>query len=308
MKNLSKIKVIGVGGAGSNAVSRMKKVKIRGVELISVNTDVQDLRKADSDVKIQIGIQTTLGLGSGMDPEIGRKSAEEQREDIKAALNGAELVFITCGLGGGTGTGAGPVIAGEAKNLGALTIGVVTKPFAFEGIYRRKVADAVEKLFKEKVDTLIVIENDKLLDNLDKKASVSSAFWFSDDVLRQAVQGITDLISLPGLINVDFASVKTIMKNSGTAILGIGRAKGEKRAETAVKEALNSPLLNVSPKGARGVLFNVSGADVSLVEIEEIGKLISQETNPRAKVIFGAVQSEKLKEGEIKVTVIATGF
>jgi len=189
-----------------------------------------------------------------------------------------------------------------------LTIGVVTKPFAFEGIYRRKVADAVEKLFKEKVDTLIVIENDKLLDNLDKKASVSSAFWFSDDVLRQAVQGITDLISLPGLINVDFASVKTIMKNSGTAILGIGRAKGEKRAETAVKEALNSPLLNVSPKGARGVLFNVSGADVSLVEIEEIGKLISQETNPRAKVIFGAVQSEKLKEGEIKVTVIATGF
>jgi len=304
-----KIKVVGVGGSGSNAVSRMKKCKIQGVELIAINTDAQDLRKIRADQKIWIGKRLTQGLGTGMNPEIGKLAAEEQREEIQEILKGSDMVFVTCGEGGGTGSGASPVVAEIAKNLGALTAAVVTRPFSFEGISRQKIAETGIKDLREKVDSLIVISNDKLLEILDPKTTVISAFWICDDVLRQAVQGISDLITLPGIINVDFADVRTIMKNSGTTLFGLGLAQGEKRAEVAVKSALNSPLLGVSPKGAKGVLFNVSGGkDISLSEINQIGEIITREINPGARVIFGAIQDEKLGRGEIKVTLIATGF
>ena len=304
-----KIKVIGVGGSGSNAVSRMKKCNIRGVELIAVNTDAQDLQKAKADFKIRIGKKITQGLGTGMSPEIGKLAAEEQKEEIQEVLKDADMVFVAYGAGGGTGTGAGPVVADIAKDLGALTVAIVTRPFSFEGIYRQKIAEAGIRKLKERVDSSIVISNEKLLEILDLKTTIINAFWICDEVLRQAVQGISDLITLPGIINVDFADVETIMKNSGTALFGLGYARGEKRAEVAAKAALRSPLLDISPKGAKGVLFNVSGGkDISLSEIDEIGKIITQEINPEAKVIFGAVQDEKLKQGEIKVTLIATGF
>ena len=305
----TKIKVVGVGGSGSNAVSRMKKCKIKGVELIAVNTDAQDLGKTRADFKIRIGKKITQGLGTGMNPEIGRLAAEESRDEIREILKDTDMIFITYGVGGGTGTGAGPVVAEIAKNLGVLTVAVVTKPFSFEGQTRMKIAENGLKRLKEKVDSLIAISNDRLLEILDPKISIINAFWVCDDILRQAVQGISDLIMLPGIINIDFADVKTVMKNSGTALFGVGRARGEKRAETAARAAISSPLLDVSPVGAKGVLFNVSGGkDISLSEIEEIGKIITQEINSTAKVIFGAVQSEKLAEGELKVTLIATNF
>jgi len=304
-----KIKVVGVGGSGSNAVSRMKKCDIEGVEFIAINTDAQDLVKAKADVKLRIGKKITQGLGAGMNPEIGKKSAEENRAEITEILKGADMVFVAYGAGGGTGTGAGPVVAEIAKNLGALTVAIITKPFSFEGTYRKNLAESGIRKLKEKVDTLIVIENDKLLQKINPKIPLLNAFWICDDILREAVSGISDLIIRPGIINVNFADIKTVMKNSGTAIFGIGSARGEKRAELAAKAALSSPLLDVSPKGAKGVLFNVAGGkDISLSEIEEIGKIITQEVNPSAKIIFGAVQDEKLKEGEIKVTLIATGF
>jgi cell division protein FtsZ len=310
MKSLNtKIKVVGVGGSGSNAVSRMAKCKIKGVDLIAINTDAQDLIKAKTDLKIRIGRKATMGLGSGMNPEIGRKSALENRQEIVEALRGADMVFVTCGLGGGTGTGASPVIAEIAKELGALTLAVVTKPFSFEGQVRMKIAENGIKKLKEKVDTLVSISNDKLLSILDPNTSLLSAFWICDDILRQAVQGISDLISLPGIINIDFADVKAIMASAGSALFGVGVASGEKRAEKAALAAINSPLLDVSIKGAKGVLFNVSGGkDISLSEIEQVAKTITQEVNPAAKIIFGAIQDEKLSRGEIKVTVIATGF
>jgi len=310
MKNIiTKIKVIGVGGSGSNAISRMKKCKIKGVELIAINTDAQDLKKTKADFKLRIGKQTTQGLGTGMSPEVGRKAALENRAEIQEILKDSNLIFITYGAGGGTGTGAGPVAAEIAKESGALTIAIVTKPFSFEGALRQKIAERGIRNLKEKVDTLISISNDKLLLTLDSNVTLLNAFWVCDDVLRQAVKGISDLITLPGIINVDFADVKAILKNSGTALFGIGQARGEKRAETSARLAINSPLLDVSPKGAKGVLFNVSGGkDISLSEIDEVAKVITQEVNPEAKVIFGAVQDEKLKKGEIKVTVIATGF
>ena len=306
---IKKIKVVGVGGSGSNAVSRMKKCDIEGVEFIAINTDAQDLVKAKADVKLRIGKKITQGLGAGMNPEIGKKSAEENRVEITEILKGADMVFVAYGAGGGTGTGAGPVVAEIAKNLGALTVAIITKPFSFEGTYRKNLAESGIRKLKEKVDTLIVIENDKLLQKINPKIPLLNAFWICDDILREAVSGISDLIIRPGIINVNFADIKTVMKNSGTAIFGIGSARGEKRAELAAKAALSSPLLDVSPKGAKGVLFNVAGGkDISLSEIEEIGKIITQEVNPSAKIIFGAVQDEKLKEGEIKVTLIATGF
>ncbi|MDI6591710.1 MAG: cell division protein FtsZ [Patescibacteria group bacterium] len=304
----TKIKIVGVGGSGSNTVSRMMKCKIQGVELIAINTDAQDLRKARAHLKLRIGKELTQGLGAGMNPEIGQKAAEEQREEISEILKDSDLVFLTCGLGGGTGSGASPVIAEIAKNLGSLTIAIVTKPFSFEGVSRMNIAENSLKKLKEKVDALLVIKNDKLLEILDPKTKVSNAFWICDEILRQAVKGISDLILLPGIINVDFADVCSIMKDSGTALFGIGKAKGEKRAERAAKLAINSPLLDTSPKGAKGILFNVSGKDISLSEIDQIAQVITQEINPEAKVIFGAVQNEKLKKGEIKVTVIATGF
>jgi cell division protein FtsZ len=305
---MTKIKVIGVGGSGGNAISRMKKFKIEGVTLVAINTDAQDLKKIKADLKIRIGKNLTQGLGTGMNPDIGRLAAEEQREEIEEVLKGTDMVFVTYGAGGGTGTGAGPIVAEIARSLGALTVAIVTKPFSFEGAFRRKIAEAGIGKLKEKVDSLIVISNDKLLEILDPKTSILNAFWICDDILREAVKGISDLITLPGIVNVDFADVKTIMANSGTALFGIGRAQGEKRAETAALQAINSPLLDVKLRGAKGILFNVSGRDVSLSEIEEIGRILTQEINPEAKVIFGAVQDEELKKGQIKVTVIATGF
>lgn len=304
-----KIKVVGLGGSGGNALSRMKKCKIKGVELIALNTDAQDLTKTRADFKIRIGKKATQGLGAGMNPETGRKSALENREDIQKSLEGAEMVFLACGLGGGTGTGSAPVVAEVAKGMGILTLAIVTKPFSFEGQVRQKIAEDGARRLKNKVDTLITISNDKLLSTLDQKTPLVNAFWACDDILRQAVQGISDLISLPGIINVDFADVKSVMSNAGSAIFGVGRASGEGRAQKAALSAINSPLLDVSIKGAKGVLFNVSGGkDISLAEIDEVAKTITQEINPDAKVIFGAVQDERLKNGEMKVTVIATGF
>lgn len=309
MKTFTKIKVVGVGGSGSNAVSRMKKCKIKGVELIAINTDVQDLRKTKADLKLRIGRKLTQGLGTGMNPEIGKRAALENQAEIQEILKDTDMVFIAGGMGGGTCTGAAPVVAQIAKDLGTLTIAIMTKPFSFEGLTRMRIAERGIRNLKEKVDTLILISNDKLLSVLDPKVSLFNAFWICDDILRQAVKGISDLIMLPGIINVDFADVQAIMKNSGTALFGIGRARGAKRAEEAAMSAINSPLLDISPKGAKGILFNVSGGkDISLSEIDEIANVICQEVNPEAKVIFGAVQDEKLKKGEIKVTVIATGF
>lgn len=309
MTSNTKIKVVGVGGSGSNAVSRMMKCKIKGVELLAVNTDAQDLQRARVHKKIRIGKNLTKGLGTGMSPEFGQKAAEEQIEDIEDALRGSDIVFVTGGMGGGTGSGAAPVVAGVAKNQGALTIAVVTRPFSFEGIARAEIAQNALRRLKDKVDTLIVISNDKLLSVLEPKTTVMSAFWICDEILRQAVQGISDLIVLPGIINIDFADVKAIMKNSGSALFGIGKAKGPERAKQAALEALSSPLLDISYKGAKGVLFNVSGdKDISLSEVDEVAKIITQEVSSEAKVIFGAIQDEKLNKGEIKVTVIATGF
>ncbi|MDO8436296.1 MAG: cell division protein FtsZ [bacterium] len=309
MTNLTKIKVVGVGGSGLNAVSRIARCNIEGIELIAINTDAQDLAKARADVKLRIGVEITQGLGAGMDPEVGRKSALENRQDIADALKGSDVIFITCGMGGGTGSGASPIIAEVAKETGALTLAVVTKPFSFEGLARERIAENGIKRLKEKVDTVIIISNNKLLSTLDPSISLINAFWVCDDILRQAVQGISDLILLPGIINVDFADVKAIMVNAGSALFGVGRARGEGRAEKAAMAAINSPLLDISPKGAKGVLFNVSGGkDISLSEIDTVAKIINQEVNPDAKIIFGAVQDEKLKKGEIKVTVIATGF
>lgn len=309
MKTETKIKVVGIGGAGCNAISRMMRCKIQGVELVALNTDDQDVKKTRAHQKLRIGKKITQGLGTGMNPEIGKRAAMESREAISEILKGSDMIFIAYGAGGGTGTGAGPVVAEIAKNSKALTVAVVTKPFSFEGDYRKKIAETGIKKLKEKVDTLVVIQNDKLLEIFDQQTTVSNAFWICDDILRQAVQGISDLITLSGIINVDFADIKVIMKNSGTALFGVGHAKGEKRAEEAAMMALNSPLLGVSCKGAKGVLFNVSGnKDVALSEIEEVAKVITQEVNPGAKIIFGAVHDEKLKKGEIKVTVIATGF
>lgn len=309
MKKTPKIKIVGVGGSGSNTISRMKKFNIKGVELIAINTDIQDLKKAKADIKLRIGKKTTQGLGTGMNPELGKLAAEENKTEIKEVLKGADMIFLASGLGGGTGSGASPVVAEIAKRLGILTVAIITQPFSFEGIYRKRIAENAEKLLKEKVDCLITVENDKLLKNLNAKTSISSAFWLCDDILRQAIEGITDLIFLPGIVNVDFADVKAVLKNSGTAFFGVGYGQGPNRAQEAAKKAINSPLLNVSLNGAKGILFNVSGGkDISLWEIDEIAKIITQEINPKAKLIFGAVQDEKIKPGELKVTVIATGF
>ena len=309
MTSNTKIKVVGVGGSGGNAISRMMKCKIKGVELVAVNADAQDLQRTRAHRKIRIGRQLTKGLGTGMNPETGKKAAEEQKEDIQEGLKGSDMVFVTCGLGGGCGSGAAPVVAEAAKEAGALTLAVVTRPFSFEGIQRTEIAQNALRRLKERVDTLIVISNDKLLSILEPGTSVSNAFWACDEILRQAVQGISDLIVLPGIINIDFADVKAIMKDSGSALFGIGKAKGGERAKEAAREALNSPLLDISCKGAKGVLFNVSGGkDISLSEVDEVAKIITEEVSPEAKIIFGAIQTEVLKKGEIKVTVIATGF
>ncbi|MCX6723831.1 MAG: cell division protein FtsZ [Candidatus Staskawiczbacteria bacterium] len=301
-----KIKVIGVGGSGSNTVSRMAKFQMQEVELLAVNTDAQALYFSKSHKKILIGKDTTKGLGTGMDAELGRKSAEESKQEILENLKGADMVFVTCGLGGGTGSGASPVVAELAKGLGILTIAVVTTPFSFEGQERKEVAKTALKNLTGKVDSLLVISNDKLLKVIDEKTTVSSAFLICDDILREAAQSITDLILVPGIINIDFASVLSVMKNSGQALFGVGKALGENRAVRAAEIAISSPLLDFSIKGAKGVLFSVSGNDITLNEIQEAAKVITKNVDPKAQIIFGAVKDKELKKGEIKITVIAT--
>ena len=309
IETFARIKVVGVGGSGCNGISRMVASKLRGVDFIAVNTDAQDLHHAIAPEKIHIGKNLTRGLGAGMDPEKGRQAAEESREEIRQALKGTDMVFITCGLGGGTGTGAAPVIAEEAKEVGALTVAVVTKPFSFEGARRMSIAEEGLEELINRVDTLITIPNDKILQIIDKKTTLLDAFKIVDDVLRQGVQGISDLIVVPGVINVDFADVKTVMQDAGSALMGIGRATGENRAHEAARLAVNSPLLELSVSGAKGVLFNISGGeDLGMAEVNEAANIITESIDTDAKVIFGAVVDDKLKKGEMKITVIATGF
>lgn len=307
-KNFATIKVFGVGGGGTNAVNRMISSGVKGVEFWGVNTDLQALSVSLSDHKLQIGGKLTKGLGAGSNPEVGQKAAEESREDIRLSLEGSDMVFITAGMGGGTGTGASPVIAEVAKELGALTVGVVTKPFRFEGPVRISQAESGVALLKEKVDALIVIPNDKLLQVVERKTSIIEAFKIADDVLRQGVKGISDLITIPGLINLDFADVRTIMYEAGSAMMGIGTGSGENRAVEAAEAAISSPLLEETITGAKGVIFNVTGgSDLTLYEVNESAEVIYNAVDPDANIIFGAVIDEKM-QGDVMVTVIATGF
>ncbi len=305
---VAQIKVLGLGGGGSNALNRMIKSNVRGIEFIAINTDAQALYHAESPTKINIGKATTRGLGAGANPEIGKHAAEESSEEIKAALQGADMIFLTCGLGGGTGTGSAPVIAEIAKELGILTVAVVTRPFSFEGARRKSQADEGLENLKAKVDTLITIPNDKILSLIDKKTPMVEAFSVVDDVLRQGVQGIADLITVHGLINVDFADVKTVMENAGSALMGIGYGTGENRATQAAKAAIESPLLELDIVGAKGILFNITGGnDLSMFEVDEAARIITEAADPDANIIFGAVVNDSYT-GEIKVTVVATGF
>ncbi len=302
------IKVIGVGGAGNNAIDRMVDSGIKGVEFITINTDRQALLKSKAATKIQIGEKITRGLGAGANPDIGAQSAEESKAEITDVLRGADMVFVTAGMGGGTGTGAAPIVASCAKEMGILTIGVVTKPFTFEGKKRLSQAERGIESLKGKVDTLVVIPNDKLLQVIDRKTSIVEAFKMADDVLRQGVQGISDLIAIPGLVNLDFADVKTIMLNTGMAHMGIGRASGENRAEDAAKQAVQSPMLETSIEGARGVIINITGGNnLGLHEVNTAAELVQRSVDPEANIIFGAVIDESLDE-DLVITVIATGF
>lgn len=309
LETFAKIKVVGVGGGGTNAVTRMFNTKIKGVDFVSVNTDAQDLHHAQASLKIHIGKGVTRGLGTGMNPELGRQAAEEAREEIQDALKGSDLVFVTCGLGGGTGSGASSVVAEAAKDLGALVIGVITKPFTFEGVHRSRIAEEALVNLRSNVDALVVIPNDRIFNMISDDTSFVRSFEIVDDVLRQAVQGISDLITLPGIINVDFNDVKAIMQDAGSALMGIGIASGEDRAKKAAQMAINSPLLEVSIEGAKGVLFNVSGGpDLGMMEINQAAQVITDSVDKDAKIIFGAVNDTRLKKGEIKITVIAAGF
>ena len=308
MDGSANIKVIGVGGAGNNAVNRMIEAGIKNVEFIAINTDRQALLLSKAPSRIQIGEKITRGLGAGANPDIGAQAAEESKTEIAEVLKGADMVFVTAGMGGGTGTGAAPVVAAAAKEMGILTIGVVTKPFTFEGKKRLSQAERGIDSLKGKVDTLVVIPNDKLLQVIDRKTSIIEAFRMADDVLRQGVQGISDLIATPGLINLDFADVKTIMLDKGMAHMGIGRASGENRAEDAAKQAIQSPLLETSIEGANGVIINITGgADVGLHEANVAAELVQRSADPEANIIFGTVTDDSLGD-EIVITVIATGF
>lgn len=307
-ENFALIRVIGIGGGGSNAVNRMIRAEMMGVEFIAVNTDAQALLQSDAPHKIRIGDKVTRGLGAGGDPTIGQRSAEEDQEKIYEALKDSDMVFLTAGMGGGTGSGAAPVIAEIAKEVGALTIGVVTKPFSFEGAKRRMVAEKTTELLRDKVDTLITIPNDRLKDVVSKNTSIVDAFRVVDDVLRQGVQGISDLITVPGLINLDFADVRTIMKSAGSALMGIGRASGENRAADAARQAIASPLLEVNITGAQGLLFNVTGGpNLGLFEVNEAAEIIKEAADPEANIIFGTVIDERMGD-DVMITVIATGF
>ncbi|MBW3601233.1 MAG: cell division protein FtsZ [Actinobacteria bacterium] len=305
---LAVIKVVGIGGGGVNAVNRMIEAGLKGAEFIAVNTDAQVLLMSDADVKLDIGRELTRGLGAGSDPEVGRKAAEEHRPDLEETLKGADMVFVTCGEGGGTGTGGAPVVSEIAKAAGALTIGVVTRPFTFEGRRRSVQAERGMEHLREAVDTLIVIPNDRLLEISDDETSVLQAFRLADDVLLHGVQGITDLITTPGLINTDFADVSTIMRDAGGALMGIGKARGQNRALEAARMAISSPLLEASVEGARGVLLTISGgSDLGLFEVNEAADIIAQAADPEANIIFGTVIDDALGD-EVKVTVIAAGF
>lgn len=306
---LSGIKVVGVGGGGGNAVSRMSKNFIRGVDFVAINTDHQDLDHCAVRHKVYIGRNLTRGLGTGMNPDLGRQAGEENRSEIAEALKGADLIFIAAGLGGGTGSGTSPVVAEVAKQTGALTFAFVTKPFAFEGSQRQRVAEEALMKLKDKVDALIVVPNDRIFSIISKETPIMKAFEAIDDVLKRALEGIVELIVSPGIINVDYADVKTVMQDAGSAIVGVGVASGQDRALQAVNQALNSPLLEVSPEGARGVVLGISGSrDLRMNEINEAAKLVAQTVDPGARIIFGAYYDRKLKPNQIKITLIATGF
>src|SRR4051812_17591759 len=305
---LAVIKVVGVGGAGTNAVNRMVDAGVTGVEFIAVNTDAQALMMCDADVKIHIGAKVTRGLGAGAEPTIGRAAAMESRDELKESLKGADMIFVTAGEGGGTGTGGAPVVAELARELEALTVGVVTRPFSFEGRQRHQQAEQGINDLSEKVDTLIVIENDRLLQVVEKRTSIVDAFKMADDILRQGVQGITDLITVPGIVNLDFADVRTIMRDAGSALMGIGAASGENRAAEAARAAVSSPLLEASIEGATGILLNITGgADIGLFEVNEAAEVVTSAADANANVIFGAVISDAMGD-EVRVTVIASGF
>lgn len=309
VESFARIRVIGVGGSGNNAVNYMVASKVKGVEFIAINSDAQDLHHSQAKRKIHVGKNLTRGLGAGGNPDMGRRAAEETREEIANAIKGSDMIFVTGGMGGGTGTGAAPVVAKIARESGALTVGVVTKPFLFEGQERMRLAlQGIEELKKE-VDALITIPNDRLLAIVDKETTVRSAFEQCDNVLKQAVEGISDLITMPGIINVDFADIRSVMENAGSALMGVGVSTGEKRAEEAARLAINSPLLEVSITGAKGVLFAIAGGDdLGMLEVQDAARVITESIDPHAKVIFGAIRDEKLKKNEVKVTVIATGF
>ncbi len=305
----ARIKVLGVGGSGMNAVNHMILSKVRGVDFMAINTDSQDLHRSQAKKRINIGKNLTRGLGTGMNPDLGRRAVEENKEEIQEAVKGADMVFVTCGLGGGTGSGASPTVARTAKELGCLTVAVVTKPFYFEGRQRSRIAEAALEDLRKEVDAIIVIPNDRLLAAINKETTVKNAFAMCDEILRQAVEGISDLITTPGLINIDFADIRTVMENAGSALMGIGSASGENRAIEAAKNAINSPLLDVSIAGAKGVLFSIAGGeDLTMFEIQDAAKVITESIDPEAKIIFGTVKDDKLKKNEIKITVIATGF
>ena len=308
MSEFASIKVIGVGGGGSNAVNRMIDSGLQGVDFLVANTETQALDNSKADIKIQLGEKLTKGLGAGANPQVGEEAAQESREEITKALQGSDMVFVTAGMGGGTGTGAAPIVAECAREMGALTVGVVTKPFTFEGKRRKNQADKGIEMLTSKVDTIIEIPNDKLLQVVDKKTPLNEAFRTADDVLRQGIKGISDLITVPGLINLDFADVKTIMTNQGEALMGIGIGEGENRAVDAAKMAINSPLLETSIEGAKGILLNITGSgDLSLFEINEAAEIISEAADPEANIIFGSVIDENLGD-RVQITVVATGF
>jgi cell division protein FtsZ len=305
----ARIKVIGIGGSGKNAVNHMINSKVKGVEFISINTDAQDLHNSLASKKIHIGKNLTRGLGTGMNPELGKRAAEETKEEIQEALKGSDMAFIAYGAGGGTGSGASPLISKIAKEMGILTVGVVTKPFFFEGIQRMKIAEQSLEELRKGVDALIIIPNDRLLSTISRETTAKQAFAMCDDILKQAVEGISDLITMPGIINTDFADIRAVMENAGSALMGIGIAGGENRAIEAAKAAISSPLLELSIAGAKGVLFSIAGGDdLTMFEIQDAAKLITESIDPNAKVIFGTVHDERLKKNELKITVIASGF
>lgn len=309
IESFARIKVIGIGGSGKNALNHMIDTGVEGVEFICMNTDTQDLHHSHADKKIHIGRNLTKGLGSGMNPEVGRQSAEETKAEVQEAIKGADMVFIACGMGGGTGTGAAPVIARVAKEQGILTVAVVTKPFTFEGQQRSRIAEAGLDALQKEVDALIMVPNDRLLAITAKDTSFKDAFAMCDEILRQAVEGISELITTPGTINIDFADIRAIMSDAGSAFMGIGTASGENRSEEAAYAAINSPLIDISIAGAKGVLFAISGGDdLTMHEVDQAAKIITDSVDSDAKIIFGTIHDDKLKKGELKITVIATGF